>query len=477
MGERKTIAVVGGGSAGFTAARTAASEGARVVFFMGDRADVASLCVNRGCMPSKAMFEPIDEAWHAARRGFYRVEPLQPEALLAQIVAWKDREIARFRGFRQRAISAHEGDDFTIVRADARFVDAHTLEADGRKYRFDAAIIATGSVPSRPAIPGLVELGDAVWDNEALLDNTELPESIAFVGAGAIGLEFSQRYARLGSRVTLIDRSQPLSRYPADFGARIARIYENEGVRVLLQTQVQRVRRDTEGWFLVEVDGEQGAEVIACERLAVVAGRRPAVDGLGLPAAGIEIDDGRVACEEDLRVCGSDHLFAAGDVVGRRMVVHQAHLEAGIAARNAVDGGSRCWERNSDLQVVFSDPEFGWAGSTPDALSADGIDTITARKESRLVGKLHLAGDDHGFGEFHADASDGRLLGAGLLCDGAADLIHLPAYMISHGHTAHDGAAAEYYHPARVEIVSGLLDRLCKTLGGKPPRRADAKTG
>ena len=127
--------------------------------------------------------------------------------------------------------------------------------------------------------------------------------------------------------------------------------------------------------------------------------------------------------------------------------------------------------------MIFSDPEFGWAGSTPEQLDADGHEVISARKESRLVGKLHLAGDDHGLGEFFADASDGRLLGAGLLCAGASDLIHLPAYMISHGHTVSDGTAAEYYHPARIEIVSAVLDRLCEQLGGRPPRRADAKTG
>lgn len=157
MSAQQTVAVLGGGSAGFTAARTAAQLGARVVFFMGDNADMASLCVNRGCMPSKAMFEPIDAMHHARRQGLLRIEPLRPEAHLAQIVAWKDREIARFRAYRQSAIAACESESFVIVRANARFVDEHTLEAEGRTYSFDRAIIATGSVPRRPAIDGLSE--------------------------------------------------------------------------------------------------------------------------------------------------------------------------------------------------------------------------------------------------------------------------------------------------------------------------------
>ena len=127
--------------------------------------------------------------------------------------------------------------------------------------------------------------------------------------------------------------------------------------------------------------------------------------------------------------------------------------------------------------VVFTDPEFGYAGLTPEQAEALGHKVVVGRKESRLVGKLHLGGDEHGFGEFIADADTHELLGAGLLCHGASDMIHLPGYLIDHQHTVHDGAAAEYYHPTRIEIVSGIFDRLCRRLGGAPPRRADESSG
>lgn len=478
MSQRRTIAVVGGGSAGFSAARAAARLGARVILFMGDQADEASLCVNRGCMPSKAMFEPIDTMHHARQQRLLRVEPIRPESYLADIVAWKDREIARFRAYRQRAIAAHEANDFRVIRADARFVDAHTLEAEGEHYRVDAVVLATGSVVRHPAIPGLTEVAAALWDSDTLITNTRLPESLVMIGAGAISLEFALRYARLGCHVTVVARSRPLSAYPEAFGLRMAEIYEREGIRMLLDTRPRLIRRDLAGWFIVETEGPAGYEPVAAERVAVVTGRVPALESLNPGAAGIELDaTGRLEVGADMRIAGQPHIFAAGDVLGQRMVVHQAHIEAGIAADNAVNESNKIWDRRADIQVVYSDPEFAYTGLTPERAREQGHETIGASKESRLIGKLHLAGDDHGFGAFIADRDDHRLLGAGLLCDGASDLIHLPAYMIDHEHTVHVGAAAEYYHPARIEIVASILDDLCRQLGGVPPRRADEKTG
>ena len=472
--KQKTIAVIGGGSAGLTAARTAHELGAKVLFFMGDNADRASLCINAGCMPSKAMFEPIDAMSHARRHGWLDVEPRRPNEFLAEIVRWKDREIAKFRAFREAEIRHLADDRFEIIRANAFFVNAHELESEGKRFAFDTAIIASGSVPALPKLEGFDSSRDGVWTNEEILSNTHVPESLAIIGAGAIGLEFSLRYARLGSEVTLVTHSRILPRYPAKFGERLAFIYERQGVRVLTSRKVVRMARDSDGFYEIGTEGRHGYETIISEKVLMATGRRPAIDDLHLDAGGICLDEnGSLEIADDMRVRGHHDIFAAGDVGGKRMVVHHAHIEAGIAAENAVTDGNHKWRKRSNIQVIFSDPEFAFAGTRPADAEKAGHKPVTASAESRDVGKLHLAGDDFGFGEFSADAKSGRLLSAGLLCDDASNLIHLPAYAIDHEHTVQQLEDAEYYHPTKIEIVSEIGDALCRKLGGHPFARAE----
>jgi mercuric reductase len=475
MQKSKTIAVIGGGSAGFTAARIASELGAHVLFFMGDHAGHASLCISAGCMPSKAIFEPIDAMQHARQHGWLKVEPRQPNEYLAQIVRWKDGEIENFRAYRDSEIRERAGEKFQIIRANAHFVGPHELESEGKRYRFDAAIIASGSVTNFPKIKGLNSTADGVWTSDEILHNTRLPKSLVVMGAGPIGLEFALRYARLGCEVTLLARRRVLAEFPAKFGERLTSIYEREGVRVLASQKVAQISRRADGFFKIEMESESGAESLVTEKILLAAGRNPAVHTLGLEAAGISVSEEEcLEIGDNMRVAGHDHIFGAGDVVGQRMVVHHAHIEAGIAAENAVKESDRKWTKRSNIQVVFSDPEFAFAGMKPNAARKAGHDhLVSASAESRDVGKLHLAGDDFGFGEFSADAKTGLLLSAGLLCNDASNLIHLPAYAIDHEHTVFQLEDAEYYHPTKIEIISDIGDALCRKLGREPFARAE----
>ena len=472
--KRKTIAVLGGGSAGFTAARVACGEGANVLFFMGEHADHASLCINAGCMPSKALFEPIDAAHHAKQHGWYRVEPKQPDEILAQIMRWKDAEIEKFRVYRQNEIRALAGECFEMIRANARFTGPNEIESVGHRFQFDAAIVATGSTTTFPKLSGLDGVRDAIWTSDEILHNTRIPQSLAVIGAGPVGLEFSLRYARLGAAVTLISQRKLLPRYPEIFGERLAQIYESEGLRILTERKVAHIRRDEAGIFEIETDGAGSVAPVRAERLLLATGRHPMVEALNLSAVGISPNQkGQLEIGEDMRVRGSQHIFAAGDVAGLRMVVHHAHIEAGIAAENACSEGDRRWTKRSNIQVIFSDPEFAFAGMKYPAAEAAGHTLVTASADSADVGKLHLAGDDLGVGIFAADAQSGRLISAGLLCNDASNLIHLPAYAIDHEHTAHQLEDAEFFHPTKTEIVTEIGNQLCRKLGGRPFARAE----
>jgi pyruvate/2-oxoglutarate dehydrogenase complex dihydrolipoamide dehydrogenase (E3) component len=474
MTKTKTIAVIGGGSAGLTAARVACHRGANVLFFVGDKGDHSSLCIDAGCMPSKALFEPIDAMHHAKRHGWVRVEPVHPDQYLSQIVHWKDEQIAGFRDYRQQEIRELVADRLQIINAKASFLNGHEIVSEGRRYGFDAAIIASGSATTLPKIAGLDVSSDGIWTSDEILHNTRIPKSLAVIGAGAIGIEFSLRYARLGSEVTLISRSGLLADYPAKFGERLASIYHREGIRVLTRRQVARISRPSSGDFEIETEGPEKLQPIVVEKILLATGRHPALDELGIESLGVRRNvTGALDIADDMRVKGSRHIFAAGDVAGVRMVVHHAHIEAGIAAQNACSDGDRKWTKRSNIQVVFSDPQFAFAGLLPRDAAKAGRELISASAESRDVGKLHLAGDDFGIGEFSADAKTAELVSAALLCDEASNLIHLPAYAIDHEHTIHQLEDAEYYHPTKIEIIAEIGDELCRKLGGHPFARAE----
>ncbi|MDQ3413763.1 MAG: FAD-dependent oxidoreductase, partial [Verrucomicrobiota bacterium] len=269
----KTIAVIGGGSAGFTAARLAGKQGARVLFFMGDNADHASLCINAGCMPSKALFQPIDAMHRARQQDWLEVKPKRPNEYLAQIVRWKDNEIAAFRAYRQKEIRDLACDTFKVIRSNACFVNDRELVSEGERHTFDAAIVATGSVTVFPKIEGLDPAWDGVWTSDEILRNTEIPKSLAVVGVGAVGLEFSLRYARLGAAVTLLSRSGILAEYPPQFGERIRTIYEDEGITVLTDRDVARITRNLSGEFVIETEGAEMLEPIVAEKILLATGR------------------------------------------------------------------------------------------------------------------------------------------------------------------------------------------------------------
>src|SRR5438045_4350372 len=180
----KTIAVLGGGSAGFTAARIASEQGARVLFFMGDNADHASLCINAGCIPSKALFEPIDAMHHARQHGWLEVRPKQPNEYLAQIVRWKDDEIEKFRVYREAEIQELASTSFTIFRANASFASDREVVSEGKRHTFDAAIIATGSVTTLPRIDGLDPARKDVWTSDEILHNTNVTKQLVVIGGG-----------------------------------------------------------------------------------------------------------------------------------------------------------------------------------------------------------------------------------------------------------------------------------------------------
>src|SRR5204862_748620 len=191
------------------------------------------------------------------------------------IVAWKNHETAAFRDHRQQEIRDHEADDFKVIRANARFVEAHKIQANNERYAIDEVILATGSVNSIPDL-GAEHIGsDGIWTSNEILDNTVLPASLTIIGAGAVSMEFSLRFARLGCAVTVVSRSAVLSRFPRKFGERLSAIYEREGIRILTGREFVSAKRDRDGLYAIGVEGPSGFETLTSERLLLATGRQP----------------------------------------------------------------------------------------------------------------------------------------------------------------------------------------------------------
>jgi pyruvate/2-oxoglutarate dehydrogenase complex dihydrolipoamide dehydrogenase (E3) component len=292
------VAVIGGGSAGFAAARTASCLGARVVVIEGG-AQIGGLCILRGCMPSKALLESAHR-WHEigrAREFGLIVKPIEVDMKAVQ--ARKQHLIDGFAAFRLKQL---QQGDFTLMRGFASFVDAHTLQvAQGRTQELltaSAFILATGSVITHVPIPGLWETGCLTSDTA--LDLDYIPKRLAVLGGGVIAVELGQFFARVGAKTTLLQRSQRIVRgYDPDVSVELERAFKAEGIGVRTGVSVSEVSKANKGKKIIFQSGDKREELVVDEILYAM-GRAPALAGLKLENAGIQLHEGKLRVEDTM---------------------------------------------------------------------------------------------------------------------------------------------------------------------------------
>ncbi|HEY8965644.1 MAG TPA: FAD-dependent oxidoreductase, partial [Candidatus Methylacidiphilales bacterium] len=418
------VVVLGGGSAGYAAARTAAAAGARTAVIDGAK-DLGGLCILRGCMPTKALLESAHRWNEIGRAGEFglRAKPLAPD--LPAILRRKAKWIGEFASYRAGQL---EKGPFTLIRGWAKFVDPHTVEVDGRRIAAKAFVIATGSEIASAPIPGLAEIPQLTSD--AALELKKLPKSLIVLGAGAVGIEFAQFYAHLGTKVTVLQRSpQILKAFDADTVAELERAFRDGGIDLRTGLALRSVAKKGSK-IAVTFEREGKTETVAADALLNALGRRPALGRLNLAAAGIPVDErGKIAVDpkKGLRT-KAPHIFAAGDAAGLHEVVHSAILQAEVAAKNAaaLAAGSRKTIPYADpipLEIVFTEPEAARAGMTEKEARKKGLDVIVASYPFNDHGKANLMGAEHGVVKLVADKK-GKLLGGQYVGPHASDLIH-----------------------------------------------------
>jgi mercuric reductase len=418
------LAVIGAGSAGFSAAITAAEQGAHVALI--GHGTIGGTCVNVGCVPSKTMIRAMETLHHANVAGrFAGVQAGGHVTDWGAVVAQKDALVGALRQSKYLdLLPEYPGVDY--LEGLATFT-TDGLRLGGAALAADKIVIATGSQPNVPAIPGLAEV--PYLTSTTAFEMAQLPRSILIIGAGYIGCELAQMLARAGVEVIIATRSRLLPEGEPEISDALRGYLRDEGIGVLDGLEYESIERTEAGIALnVRMGGE--AHRLCAERLLLSAGRRPNTEGLGLGDAGIDTSsNGGISVDGQMRT-SRPGVYAAGDVTGRDQFVYMAAHGAKIAAQNALNGDSRQYDGNAIPAVVFTDPQVASVGLTEAAAVAQGFDAVTSLLPLEYVPRALAARDTRGLFKLVADRGTKRLLGAHILAPEGADSIQTAALAI-----------------------------------------------
>jgi pyruvate/2-oxoglutarate dehydrogenase complex dihydrolipoamide dehydrogenase (E3) component len=451
------VAVIGGGSAGFAAARTATSLGASVVVIEGG-AEIGGLCILRGCMPSKSLLESAHRWYEIGRAREFGLVAKPVEVSMKCIQARKQHLVGGFAAHRRKQLRQAK---FHLLRGLASFLDPQTLLVTrGRKQELVTAstfIVATGSVITRVPIPGLWETG--CWTSDTALNTEKIPKRLAVLGGGVIAVELGQFFARVGSKTTMLQRSRRIVRnYDPDVSLELERAFKAEKIDVRTGVKLLEVSKTGKGKKIIYQQGKKREELVVDEILYAM-GRAPALEGLKLENAGVTLAEGRLRVNDQL-ASAAPHLFAAGDAVGPHEVVHIAIQQGEIAAKNAVNHLRGDHQKPDVVDyrlktlVTFTDPEIASVGLTETEAKEKGIDYLSASYPFNDHGKAMIGGHEFGFVKIIAEKTRGEILGAEVIGPHASDLIHELIAVMRYRGTAQELATMPHYHPTLSEIVT-----------------------
>ncbi|MFC4994319.1 dihydrolipoyl dehydrogenase family protein [Rubritalea tangerina] len=451
------MAVIGGGSGGYAAARTAVAEGKKVVVIDGAE-ELGGLCILRGCMPSKALIQSANHQLTLREGDKFGLEVGNSRVNTRKVIERKRFLIDDFAGYRKGQL---EDGRFELVRGYAAFVDAETLDVrlrDGgeRRLRARTTVIATGSSIFVPEVPGLSELGYLTSDD--ILDMVDLPESVIVLGGGAIALEMAHYLEAIGKEVTVIQRSAHLlTGMDHDLADELEAALTSRTMRIECGTQLERVERSDGGLKRV-VYTKDGAECsVEAQEILVALGRKPATQGLGAAEAGVELNArGGVVVGLDMQ-SSAENIFACGDVASSYEIVHIAIEQGEKAAANAmayIDGSNDFQQMDYRLKLygIFTEPQVAAVGMSEIEAKELGRDVIVETYPFNDHGKSMIAGAEHGFVKLIGDAQTKEILGGSVVGPEGCELIHEIVVAMSFRATAGQLAQIPHYHPTLSEI-------------------------
>lgn len=459
------LVVIGGGSAGLTAAMEAIGTGASVAI-VERSGKFGGTCRYTGCVPSKVLLHTAQTLHnmrvHAVTLGL----PSQdPKIDFQRIMEHKDDVVLRAGGEdgydAPREFYDRGGKMFTDT---ARFRSAREIVVGDTVLHATNVIIATGSLPRVPEAEGLEEIGYHTW--ESIFDLRELPESLLIVGGGPLAVEFAQMFCQFGCDVTVIEAEDEIApKADREAAALLRELLERQGVRFICGAEVKRFRRDGQRRVATISSDGKDQEVAAAEVLVAV-GTRPNTDGLGLDRAGVKLaDNGAIEVDDRLRtnVAG---IYACGDVSSRFQFAHVANYEGEIAARNAVCGADESIDERVVPWAIYTEPALGHVGMTEHEAQEQQIPCVSVTTTMDAIERSLLEERQDGMIKLVARRDSGVLLGAAIVGPRADDMIHQVALALQHQLTARDLADLIFGYPTYSQIVHEAAKSLVEVLDG-----------
>jgi pyruvate/2-oxoglutarate dehydrogenase complex dihydrolipoamide dehydrogenase (E3) component len=453
---RFDVFVIGGGGTGSEIAfRLGRQRGLRVG--LAERDKLGGECNHYGCVPTKVMLRSAKIAALARDAKRFGINVPKVEVDLAAVMRRVREVIDAGSGAGAEPL---EDLGVTVLMDAARLVGPHEVEmSDGTEIDADRIVLATGTTPQTPPIPGLQ--GTPFWTNkEAIWSPTQVPASLAVIGTGAIGIEFAQMYARFGTRVTALETSpRILPSEDEQMADALVPALEDEGIRVRVGVTVERVSHDEHGWRL----DIEGGEAVSVEELLVATGREVCFDGHDLSAAGVRLDDeGRPILSETLRTTAPE-IWAAGDATGELLFTHVGTYEAGLVVADIL-GRPRPRDYRVVPRVTFCDPEIASVGLTEEQAREAGHEVFTSVVPLAENERARIDGFTYGVVKLVASATDGEVLGGHIVGDGAGAMIHEVVAMMAGRLRAPTIAEAIHAYPTLSESVKAAAVGLAKGL-------------
>ncbi len=453
------VVVIGGGSAGYASASAAQSADAKVA--IGDKGPLGGLCILCGCMPTKTILRSSDILALMRRAKEFGLSAQNPSADLAAINDRKNKLIAEFASYRIEQLNDPR---FTLIEEQASFISPHELKVGDKSITAKNFIIATGSSTAEFPVPGLAESGYLTSDH--VLELRQAPESMIVLGAGPVAVELAQFFCRIGTRTTLIQRSDHiLSKEDEDLARPVEAKFREEGMEVFTATKLLRVEQSGENRsvFFTHEGKEKSA---TAETILQALGRKPNVEGLNLSSAGVGMNHGRIEVDSEMRT-NVPHIYAVGDVNGQHEIVHIAIEQGEIAAHNATQEDVRRFDARLKTSVTFTDPPVASVGLSEKECKAKNIPCLSASYPFNDHGKSMCLGETHGHVKLLCAPDSGEIIGAHIVGPEAGEMIHQMITLMHYKGTVRDLVKIPHYHPTLSEILTYPAEELATQLKKK----------